>query len=89
MCFPLGEFRVGMSDILLGEIEGCQVYIGRQQFELWKHTQITIDVVPGRGAGFSVEAPRGVRFMIRSRLFDEAELKTLEEAGPPKTGGSE
>ena len=72
---------------LLGEVEGCAVYIGRAQYELWKHTQITIDVVPGRGAGFSVEAPRGLRFLIRSRLFDEAEVAALA-ADPPRTGAS-
>src|ERR1043165_8372016 len=67
MCYPRGEFRVGARDVLLGEIEGCPVYIGGAQFELWKHTQLIIDVVPGRGAGFSIEAPEGMRFLTCSR----------------------
>jgi len=78
MCFPRAEFRIGGSDVLLGEIESCPFYMGRQQFEVWKHTQLTIDVVPGRGSGFSLEAPRGVRFLTRSRVFTEEELGALE-----------
>ncbi len=78
MCFPRGEFRVGARDVFLGEIEGTPFYMGADQFEYWKHTHLTIDVVPGRGAGFSVEAPRGVRFLTRSRVFAQAELDVLE-----------
>ncbi len=77
MCYPLGEFKVGERDVLLGEIEGCPVYIGGQQFERWKHTQLVIDVVKGRGSGFSVEAPEGVRFLTRSRVFSDGELGEL------------
>src|ERR1700742_3644862 len=73
MCYPRGEFRVGGSDVLLGEVAGCPFYMSRSQYEYWKHTHLTLDVVPGRGSGFSVEAPEGVRFLIRSRLFTEAE----------------
>jgi uncharacterized protein (DUF779 family) len=80
MCFPRAEFRTGPSDVLLGEIAGCPVYIGAAQFELWRHTQLIIDVVPGRGAGFSVEAPEGLRFLTRGRVFSEAELATLRGA---------
>jgi len=80
MCFPQAEFRTGPSDVLLGEIAGCPVYIGAAQFELWRHTQLIIDVVPGRGAGFSVEAPEGVRFLTRGRVFSEAELAALRGA---------
>lgn len=80
MCFPRAEFRTGPSDVLLGEIAGCPVYIGAAQFELWRHTQLIIDVVPGRGAGFSVEAPEGVRFLTRGRVFSEAELASLRGA---------
>jgi uncharacterized protein (DUF779 family) len=87
MCFPLGEFRVGQRDVLLGEIEQTPFYMGGDQFEYWKHTHLTIDVVPGRGAGFSVEAPRGVRFLTRSRVFEQAELDALEASGPPAQGG--
>jgi uncharacterized protein len=86
MCFPRGEFRVGERDVYLGEIAGVPFYIGAQQFEYWQHTHLLIDVVPGRGSGFSLEAPEGVRFLTRSRLFDEAEQAQLEAAGPPPRG---
>ena len=72
MCFPLGEFRVGGADVLLGELGGCPFYIGGQQAPLWAHTQLIIDAVPGRGAGFSLEAPEGQRFLTRSRVFGQA-----------------
>ncbi len=86
MCYPAGEFRIGASDVLLGEIAGCPFYIGGPQFEYWRHTHLTVDVVPGRGSGFSVEAPEGIRFLTRSRLFTEAEAEALEE---PKRGQQE
>ena len=79
MCYPLGELKVGARDVLLGEIAGCPFYMGREQFVAWQHTHLTIDVVPGRGAGFSLEAPLGVRFLVRSRLFSEAEQTDLAE----------
>ncbi len=84
MCFVRGEFRLGARDVLLGEIAGCPFYMGGDQFEYWKHTHLTIDVVVGRGAGFSLEAPRGVRFLTRSRVFEQAELEALTE---PARGG--
>ncbi len=83
MCYPAGDFRVGPQDVLLGQIAGCQFYIGAAQFEYWRHTQLIIDVVPGRGSGFSVEAPEGVRFLTRSRVFTDSEVVQLEAAGPP------
>jgi uncharacterized protein (DUF779 family) len=78
MCFTVGEFKIGDRDVLLGELEGCPFYMGPAQFEYWKHTQLTIDVVPGRGSGFSREAPSGVRFIVRSRVFEPEELAVLE-----------
>ena len=84
MCYPKGEFRVGGQDVLLGELEidglmdAIQVWISLEQFEYWKHTHITIDVVPGRGGGFSLETPEGMRFIIRSRLFTETEGARLK-----------
>jgi uncharacterized protein (DUF779 family) len=86
MCYPLGEFRVGAQDILLGRIENCPVYIGAAQFEYWAHTQLTIDVVPGRGGGFSLESPEGMRFLTRSRVFTDAEWEELKAAPRPLTG---
>jgi uncharacterized protein len=83
MCYPVGDFRVGPQDVFLGEISGCKFYIGAAQFEYWRHTQLIIDVVPGRGSGFSVEAPEGVRFLTRSRVFTDEEAAELEAAGPP------
>jgi uncharacterized protein len=78
MCYPLGEFRTGASDVRLGEIGGCPFYMSESQFEYWRHTQLIIDVVPGRGAGFSLEAPEGLRFLTRSRLFSEEEMAGLK-----------
>lgn len=71
MCYPLGEFLVGDQDVRLGEIGGCPFYMGKAQYEYWKHTQLIIDVVEGRGGMFSLEGPEGVRFLTRSRLFPE------------------
>ncbi|WP_269329883.1 DUF779 domain-containing protein [Kineosporia babensis] len=87
MCYPLGDFLTGDSDVLLAELplavesgepeEKVPVWMSRNQFEYWKHTHLTIDVVPGRGAGFSLEAPEGVRFLIRSRLLTDEESSAL------------
>ena len=68
MCYLEGEFRIGEQDKLLGEIDGCPFYIGAAQFQRWKHTHLIIDVVSGRGAGFSLEAPEGMRFLTRSEI---------------------
>ena len=77
MCYPDGEFKTGGSDVRLGQIGGCPFYISADQFEYWKHTQLIIDAVPGRGAGFSLEAPEGLRFLTRSRVFTDAEANAL------------
>lgn len=79
MCYPDGDFRTGSSDVQLaalaidGIAEPVSFWMSASQFELWKHTHLTVDVVPGRGSGFSLEAPQGVRFLIRSRLLTERE----------------
>jgi uncharacterized protein (DUF779 family) len=89
MCYPAGEFRVGTQDVLLGQVaDNVPVWIGAAQFAYWRHTQVTIDVVPGRGAGFSLEGPEGVRFVIRSRIFTDEEADALEAAGEPPRGDS-
>ena len=80
MCYPVGEFRIGEQDVRLGAIADCAVYMGAAQFAYWAHTQLIIDVVPGRGAGFSLEVPEGLRFLTRSRLFTDAELVSLAPA---------
>jgi uncharacterized protein (DUF779 family) len=82
MCFPDGEFKIGGSDVHLGdlEVEGIEpvpFFMSESQFAYWRHTHLTVDVVKGRGSGFSVEAPEGVRFLIRSRLFSDAESAVL------------
>ncbi|MEM9672789.1 MAG: DUF779 domain-containing protein [Bacteroidota bacterium] len=77
MCFPKGELMLNETDIWLGEIHGCDFYMSSDQFEYWKHTQLTVDVVEGRGASFSLEIPLGLRFVIKSRLFTEAEQNNL------------
>ena len=86
MCYPAGEFRTGQADVHLGDLavdgigEPIPVWMSSSQFEYWKHTHLTIDVVPGRGSGFSLEAPEGVRFLIRSRLLTDNELAELGDA---------
>ncbi len=77
MCYPLGEFRVGGSDVKLGTIGGSPFYMSAAQFEYWQHTQLIIDVVKGRGSGFSLEAPEGFRFLTRSRVFSDDEVAGL------------
>ncbi|WP_041320398.1 DUF779 domain-containing protein [Hyphomicrobium denitrificans] len=86
MCYPRKEFKVGAQDVYMGEIAGQPFYMGRSQFEYWQHTHLIIDVVPGRGSGFSVESPEGVRFLTRSRVFTDAESDELDALGPPPTG---
>ncbi len=86
MCFPHREFRIGQRDVLLGVVEETPFYIGAQQFEYWQHTHLTVDVVPGRGAGFSVEGPRGLRFLIRSRVFSDSEFASQQNEPPLHRG---
>ena len=80
MCYPVGMFRVGGSDVLLQKLEvdgldPIEFYMSASQYEYWKYTHLTVDVVKGRGSGFSVEAPEGVRFMIRSRMLTDEEIE--------------
>lgn len=82
MCYPAGDFITSDADIALGLLVGegftpIDFWMSRSQYEYWKHTHLTVDVVPGRGSGFSVEAPEGVRFLIRSRLLTEGELREV------------
>jgi uncharacterized protein len=77
MCYAAGEFRIGGNDVKLGQIGGCDVYMDADQFDYWKHTQLIIDVVPGRGHGFTLEAPEGLRFLTRSRVFTDEEADAL------------
>ena len=82
MCYPLGDFLTGDADVHLGDlvvdgIPDVPFWMSVSQYEYWKHTHLTVDVVKGRGSGFSVEAPEGVRFLIRSRLMTEEELRAF------------
>lgn len=81
MCFPQDDFIVGDHDVRLGEIGGVPFYISGPQFEYWKHTQLIIDVVAGRGGMFSLENGEGVRFLVRSRLFTDEEFAALRAQG--------
>ena len=81
MCYPRGDLIVGDSDVQLGEVDGEPFYMSASQFEYWKHTQLTLDVVPGRGGMFSLDGPEGLRFLIRSRVFDGEEIRDLRAAG--------
>ena len=77
MCFEKGELLIDKNDVWLGIIHGCDFYMSSDQFEYWKHTQLTIDVVKGRGASFSLEIPLGLRFVTKSRMYDQDELENL------------
>ncbi|CAN7766607.1 DUF779 domain-containing protein [Variovorax sp. LjRoot290] len=81
MCFAAGEFVTGDSDVCLGEIAGTPFYMSRAQFAYWEHTHLIIDAVAGNGGMFSLERPTGLRFLTRSRLYDDAEWKVLEARG--------
>lgn len=96
MCYPEGDFLTGAVDVRLGDLDVTDpdasdpeatpiptvpVWMSQSQFAYWKHTHLTIDVVKGRGSGFSLEAPLGVRFMIRSRLLTDAEVEHFERVG--------
>lgn len=84
MCYPAGEFLTGPADVHLADLavdglpEPVGFWMSTAQYEYWKHTHLTVDVVKGRGSGFSVEAPEGVRFLIRSRLMSEDELRAFD-----------
>lgn len=77
MCYPRAEFMVGAADMLLGEIGASPFYINRAQYEYWKHTQLIIDVIAGRGGMFSLEGVEGFSFHVRSRLFSDNELAEI------------
>ncbi len=78
MCFEKGDFILGSSDICLGEIDGCEFWMSKDQFEYWQYTHLTIDITPGRGSSFSLEIPMGLRFITKSRLFTTEELEDLQ-----------
>ena len=82
MCFALGEFLVGDSDVKLGEIQGAPFYMSRSQFAYWEHTHLIIDAVPGNGGMFSLERPTGLRFLTRSRLYGDEEWRAIVALGP-------
>ncbi|WLR50786.1 DUF779 domain-containing protein [Bacillus tianshenii] len=79
MCYPKDDFLTGTNDIYLGEIGDCPFYIGKDQYEYWKHTQLIIDVVDGRGGMFSLEGPEGKRFLTRSKVFTQEEIDQMKE----------
>lgn len=78
MCFEKGEFKLGGSDVKIGIIDDCEFWMSKDQFEYWRHTQLTIGITKGYGSSFSIEIPTGFRFMIHSRLFADDEINDLE-----------
>ena len=80
MCYAAGEFAISDTDVHLGDLDGTPFYMGTEQFEYWKHTQLLIDVVSGNGGMFSLENGSGKRFLTRSRLFTDDEWATLGKA---------
>lgn len=89
MCFRQSDFRPGARDVLIGAVQGCPFYVGASQFQYWAYSEITVGLTEGGGDSFSLEAPEGVRFIVRSRLFSDAEVAELEAAGPPPCGPPE
>ncbi len=81
MCYSRGEFLIGDQDVLVGTLAGTPFYMHQSQFEYWKHTQLILDVVKGRGGMFSLEGPDGMRFLTRSRVFTDEEIQALRAAG--------
>jgi uncharacterized protein len=86
MCYPAGAFKVGAVDVLLGSLRGCDFWMWADQYQFFAASQLIIDTVPGRGGGFSLEAPEGMRFLLRSRIFTDEELAQLEQQAPPPRG---
>jgi uncharacterized protein (DUF779 family) len=80
MCYAVGEYMISDDDVKLGVVGGAGFYMSPSQFEYWRHTHLTLDVVPGRGGMFSLENGREVRFHIRSRIFSDDEVRALEQA---------
>jgi uncharacterized protein (DUF779 family) len=87
MCFPVAEFMIGAVDVKLGAIGGADFYMSESQFAYWQHTQLIIDAVPGNGGMFSLERPTGLRFLTRSRLYEDAENAWLAQH-PVTHGGT-
>lgn len=85
-CYLPGELTIGANDVYLGEIGGCPFYIGKAQYEYWKHTQLIIDVIEGQGGTFSLEGPEGKAFHTRSRVFTAAEMTALNQEGIQESG---
>ncbi|MEO6589396.1 MAG: DUF779 domain-containing protein [Pyrinomonadaceae bacterium] len=79
MCYEAGDFLVGSADVWLGEIDGCDFWIAKDQFEFFRHTELTVDITKGRGASFSLEIPLGLRFITKSRVFTYEETQNLSE----------
>lgn len=82
MCYPADDFKIGQNDVCLGEVDGVKVWISGSQYEVWKHTQLMLDVVPGRGGMFSLDNGREKRFLSRSRVFSPEELEALGIEAP-------
>jgi len=78
MCFQKGDFKLGNSDVCIGDIENCEFWMSKDQFEYWKFTQLNVHIAKGRGSSFSLEIPMGLRFLIQSRIFKPEELDNLE-----------
>lgn len=79
MCFTEGEYLISDNDAYMGEVHRCPFYMSKEQYEYWKHTELTLDVTSGRGASFSLEIPLGLRFVIKSRIFSQDEIDQLPE----------
>ncbi|PQJ12976.1 DUF779 domain-containing protein [Flavipsychrobacter stenotrophus] len=79
MCYEKGDFRTGSSDVRLDMVEGCEFWMAKDQFQFWQYSELTLDVIAGRGSSFSIEIPLGFRFLTRSRIFTDDEVGDLVE----------
>ena len=77
-CYLPTDLTIGPYDVKLGDVGGVPFYIGKLQYEYWKHTQLILDVIEGSGGTFSLEGNTGKAFHTRSRLFTEAEWAQIE-----------
>lgn len=77
MCLEKGDLLLNENDVWLGNIHGCDFFMSKDQFEYWKHTHLTVDIVKGKGGSFSLDIPTGYRFLIKSRMLNDEENKNL------------
>jgi uncharacterized protein len=79
MCYIKGDFLLGDSDVFLGSIGDTPFYMHKSQYDYWKHTQLIIDALEGRGATFSLDSVEEKHFITRSRIFTDEEYEEVKK----------